>query len=96
MVEPGKPVVARNLLSKDLCSSALADEPKPRWPEMAGIFDPFAFSGIAERLAGARACPNRSRFGPPCKSEGEAPSADAGEEVALSVSIKFMRLDFRY
>jgi hypothetical protein len=53
---------------------------------MAGIFDPLALSGIAERLAGARACPKRSSCGHARESEGEGPSADPGEEVTLIVS----------
>jgi hypothetical protein len=36
-------------------------------------------------LAGARACPNRSVVGPPCKAQGERPSADPSEEMGLRI-----------
>lgn len=82
MVEPREASRARNLLSKDDCRAALADEPKPRRPEMTGIVEAFAFAGAAERLAGTRACPNRSVCGPAGELERVGPSPDAGEEVA--------------
>jgi hypothetical protein len=47
----------------------------------------------AEWLAGARACPNRSVIGDAGESQGIAPSADAGEEVALGESAQIVRLD---
>jgi hypothetical protein len=47
------------------------------------IFAATLATGDAERLTGARACPNRSLVGPSGESECKAPSADAGEEVAL-------------
>ena len=84
-VEPSKAVFACNLLAKDNERAALADEPEPIRPEMARIIESFAFAGGAERLAGATSCPNRSVIGPSGEPQGEAPSADAGEEVALRV-----------
>jgi hypothetical protein len=51
---------------------------------------PFPLARGAEGLAGARACPNRSVIGPAGESQGVGPSADAGEEVALSVSIEIL------
>jgi hypothetical protein len=91
MVEPSEPIRTRNLLSKDDWRTALADEPKPRRPEMTGILETTAFSGAAERLAWTRARPNRSN--PLGEFEGVGPAADPGEEVALLVSGKVGRLD---
>jgi hypothetical protein len=48
---------------------------------MTGVRKAFLLSGLAERLAGARARPNRST--PAGKVEGVGPSTDPGEEVAL-------------
>jgi hypothetical protein len=50
-------------------------------------------AGRAEGLAGARACPNRSVIRPSCESQGVAPSADAGEEVALCVAAQVVGLN---
>jgi hypothetical protein len=51
-VEPPEPICARNLLSKDDWRAALADEPKPRRPEMTDVLETGAFPGNAEWLAG--------------------------------------------
>jgi hypothetical protein len=45
-----------------------------------------SFAGGAEGLAGAGACPNRSRIGPSGDAQGEAKPSDAGEEVALGIA----------
>ena len=52
-------------------------------------------AGAAEWLTGARACPNRSVVGPSSASERVGPSADPGEEMALSVSGKVSGLHVR-
>jgi hypothetical protein len=44
-------------------------------------------------LAGATSCPNRSIVGPSGKSEGETPSGDAREEVALGVASEVIGLN---
>jgi hypothetical protein len=54
----------------------------------------LALSGGAERLARARARPNRSVVIPPSESQGVTPDADAGEEVALRVSAQVIGPDF--
>jgi hypothetical protein len=82
-VEPVVSSRAANLLSKDDWRAALSDEPKPRRPEMTGVREARAFSGLAEGLAGARARPNKST--PPGKLDGVGPPPDPGEEVALLV-----------
>lgn len=74
---------AFNLLTKDDCRAALADEVIPRRPKMAGIGAPSVGPRCAEGLAGATTCPNRSVIGPASESEGVAPAADPGKEVAL-------------
>jgi len=53
---------------------------------VALVIGRLAFAGGGEGLAGTRSCPNRSVVGPPCKPESERPSADAGEEMALSIA----------
>jgi hypothetical protein len=85
-VEPAPSNRRLNLLSKDDCRAALGDERKPRRPQVAFVIGRLAFAGGAEGLAGARACPNRSVVGPAGESEGDGPSADAGEEMALGVA----------
>jgi len=50
-------------------------------------------AGLAEWLAGARACPNRSVIGPSGEPQGVTPPADAGEEVALRVAAQVVGLD---
>jgi len=82
-VEPREPIDARNLLTKDRDRSALADEPKPRWPKMARIGGAIAFPRLREGLTGATPGPNRSAVWPAGELEWIAPAADAGEKVAL-------------
>jgi hypothetical protein len=70
------------LFPEDDRGSVGSDETPEFGPEVAGIVNPFALTGGAERLARARSGPTL-RFAPSCKIERERPSADAGEEVAL-------------
>jgi hypothetical protein len=92
--EPYTASRARNLLSKRDCSFAERDKVTELRPEMPLVFLAESFAGRAERLAGTRACPNRSSVGPSGDSQGEGPPADAGEEMLLSESGKLMRFDF--
>lgn len=85
-VEPSKSIRARNLFSKADVRATLRDELAPRRPKIAGIIGTSALPAGAEGLTGARACPRRPRFGPACEPEGVGPSADAGEEVAVTES----------
>jgi hypothetical protein len=87
-VEPTEAVLACNLLAKDDVRAALRDEAEEVGPEVAGVIDAAALSGCAERLTGTGAGPDGPVVGPPGKTQGVAPDADAGEEVALSKSRK--------
>jgi hypothetical protein len=82
-IEPGKPLLACNLLTKDDCRLALADEIEPDRPEVPLVGKPVVLAGGAERLAGTAAGP----YGTVVSSQlkGVGPTADAGEEVALPV-----------
>jgi hypothetical protein len=90
-VEPAVSNRCFNLLTKDDWRATLADKSMPGWPEVAIVGSSFAFSCHAERLARAGSGPNRSVIGPACESQGEAPSADAGEKMALLISSKVIR-----
>jgi hypothetical protein len=92
-VEPSEAVFRCNLLAKDEFRTALFDEPMERGPKVPLISKPAAFACRAERLAGTGAGPDRSIVGPSGLSQGEAPDADASEEVALNKSGKVGRSD---
>jgi hypothetical protein len=79
-VDPRLCVLARNLLSKDDCRSALADEMEPGRPEMPLIVKPSSFTCRAERLARAAASPNPS-VTPARKLESKIPSSNPCEHV---------------
>jgi hypothetical protein len=87
-VEPSKAVFRCNLLAKDEFRAALFDKPVEGRPEVPLVIKPAAFACRAERLAGTGASPDRSVVGPPRLSQGEAPDADSGEEMALNKSGK--------
>jgi len=91
--EPGASIRARNLFSKHDWRRALGDEASKLGPEVAGVFDALALAGRAERLAGAATCPDRSIVGPPGEAKGEAPPADAGEEMGVCVPREVGSLD---
>jgi hypothetical protein len=57
------------------------------------IFGPLLLSDQTERLTRTRSRPDGSIVGPSCESQGVAPSADTGEEVALRVSAQIVGLD---
>lgn len=92
-VEPTEAVLARNLLSKDDWRAALLDEIIERGPEVPLVISPASLACRAERLARARAGPDRPVVGPSRSAEGKAPASDTGEEVALSVAPEFIRSD---
>ena len=91
--EPFTSIRARNLLSKHDWRRALGDAVAKSGPKVPLVGFPFPFASDGERLAGARACPDWSVFGPPGVAEREAPSANPGEEVALCVSGEFIWVD---
>ena len=87
-VEPRLCVLARNLLSKDDCRAALVDEPMPHRPQVPLVIKPISFACRAERLAWAATGPDGAIIGPSSSPEGIGPDTNAGEEVALSKSMK--------
>ena len=90
-IEPVASVL--NLLSNDDCRLALRDEVEPVGPQMPLVTKPSAFACCAERLAGARACPNWAIVSPPSAAQGVAPDPDAGEEMALGVGSQVVGSD---
>mgnify|MGYP003341845860 FL=1 len=92
-VEPTEAVLARNLLSKDCWRAALANEVKPRWPEVPLIINPCSFACRAERLARTGSGPDGAVIGPSGSTQGVGPDADPCEEVALSKFKKFIWYD---
>jgi hypothetical protein len=54
---------------------------------------PISFACRAERLAGARACPNRAAIGPSCTTQGKGPDPDTGEKMTLGKSCKIEGCD---
>jgi hypothetical protein len=76
-VDPRACSLARNLLSKDFCRVALADEPGEVRPQVPGIVEPGLLSGGAEWLAGATSGPHFSVVGPSGESQGERPASNA-------------------
>jgi hypothetical protein len=89
-VDPRVCILARNLLSKNACRAALADEVAEDGPQVALVIESGALSCRAERLARAGAGPDRAIVRPSCKAQGEGPAADAGEEMTLGESHKLI------
>jgi hypothetical protein len=84
---------ARNLLSKDNCRAALADEIEPDRPEVSGIAEPAALARDAERLTWAASGPDGLVVGPAGEPERVSPSAEAGEEVTLREPLEILWFD---
>jgi hypothetical protein len=82
-VDPSICVFARNLLSKDDCRAALADEVVEGWPQVPLVSKRSSFACRAERLAWTGTRPNRSIICPAGCPECVAPNADPGKEMAL-------------
>jgi len=79
---------ARNLLSKDLCRASLGDKGSPDGPEVTFVGEASLRAREREGLAGTASCPNRSSIRPAGETEGDAPSADAGKEMALGETVE--------
>jgi len=94
-IEPSTSSLACNLLAKDRCRLALANETGELRPEVSLVVDAFSFSGTAERLARTTACPNRPVGGPVSEPQGKGPPSDACEEMALSISVEVSRSNFK-
>jgi hypothetical protein len=87
-VEPAVADRCFNLFSKDNRRMALFNEVKPGWPQVPLVSNPSSFACRAERLAGARACPDFAIVRPPGSAESVTPHPDSGEEVTLFESFK--------
>ncbi len=85
-VDPSICALARNLLSKNNCRSALADEVVPGWPQVPLVSKRKSFACLGERLARTGSCPHGAVIGPACPAQCQRPDADAGEEVVLAIS----------
>jgi hypothetical protein len=83
--EPFTSKRARNLLSKDRCRPALGDERVKSGPEVSFVGMAFPLSRARKRLTWTGAGPDGSIVGPSSEAERVGPSANAGEEVALSI-----------
>jgi len=91
--EPFAAKRARNLLSKDRCRAALGDEAVKSGPEVAFVGMALALSRARKRLTGTGACPDWTVVVPSGKAERQGPSANSGEEMALSVFLDIVDLD---
>jgi len=85
-----------DLLPEDRLWAALADEAKPDGEQVSLVGFAFLPPRAAERLARGTTCPNRSVVGPSGEPEGNGPSADTGEEMALAIAFKVIRFYLRY
>jgi hypothetical protein len=92
-VDPRIAVFACNLLSKDDCRAALFDEVVEGWPQVPLVIKPSAFACRAERLARTGTGPNRSVIAPSGRSQGMAPNANTGKEVALGKTAQVAGVD---
>ena len=81
--EPLAPSRACNLFAKDDWRRTVQDEATERRPEMARIRSAHLLTDGAEWLAGAGTGPYRFIVWPAGETQGEAPSANPGEEMAL-------------
>lgn len=80
-----------DLLTEDDRRPAGFDEPEHLGPQVALIGCSGPLAGVAEGLAGAGAGPAGSAIRPSSEAQGEAPSADAGEQVGLGESVQVSR-----
>jgi hypothetical protein len=90
--EPFTPKRTRNLFSKRDCSVAESDEVAEDGPEVSFVFSAELLSALREWLTGTRAGSHWLVVRPSGESERKRPSADAGEEVLLSVASEFIGL----
>jgi hypothetical protein len=82
-VKPSVPNRVCNLLAKDFCRAALADELEPIGPQVAIVFDAFLLSGRAEGLTRAASGPCGEIVRESRKTKCERPAANSSEEMAL-------------
>jgi hypothetical protein len=84
--EPFPSILARNLLSKQLCRAALGDEAVKSGPEVSFVDMALSLSSDRKRLTGWASGPDLIVVGPACEVERVGPAANPGEEVAASVA----------
>jgi hypothetical protein len=84
--EPFTSILARNLLSKDRCRTALGDKAKELGPQVALVCGSPALAGGAEGLTGTASGPNRSSCRPSRHFQRERPAANAREKVDAAIS----------
>jgi hypothetical protein len=84
-IEPAVSNRALNLFAKQDARLALGNELEPRRPKMARIGAPSFAPGRGEGLAGTRAGPDGAIVGPSGEAQGDGPTPDPGEEVALVI-----------
>jgi hypothetical protein len=88
--EPFTSIRACNLLSKDRCRTALGDEAVKSGPQVPLIGVALSFASARKRLTGTGAGPDSSGVFKSGPTQGERPSADSGEEMALVVVSDFI------
>jgi hypothetical protein len=81
------------LLSSNHWRLALGDEAVKSGPEVSFVGMAFPLASARKRLTWTGASPDGLVVGPSGKAKGEAPSADAGEEMALGVADEVVRPD---
>lgn len=92
-VEPSEAVLARNLLAKNDCRSALLDEVEPGRPKMPLVSKSCSFACRAERLTRTRSGPDVFIVRPACLAKCVTPYSDTCEEVALCIRFQIRRMD---
>jgi len=93
--EPFTSILARNLLAKHRCRSALGDESVKSGPKVALVSRALSLASARKRLTWTGTRPdsgNAFESGPP---QGEGPAPDPGEEMALIESGKVIWFDFK-
>jgi hypothetical protein len=90
--EPFTSIRARNLFSKDDWRLALRDERVKSGPHVSFVGMAFSLSSARKRLTRTGACPDTFVTGPSGEAQGERPSSDCGEEMALGIAGEFIWL----
>jgi hypothetical protein len=93
-IEPTEPDSVFNLFAKHNDRAALPDKPEEFGPEVSHVVVATLLPGLAERLARTASSPNGNRLRPSGETKSFGPSADASEEMVLSVAFEVFRFDF--
>jgi hypothetical protein len=91
--EPFTSILARNLLAKHRCRSALGDEGVKSGPQVPLIGVSLSFASARKRLTGTGTRPDSSDAFKPSPPQREWPASDSGEEVALVESFNLFWSD---